>query len=343
MKGNNSIISNGNGKNPLFDDRGLPIKPSRKYDKVIHDDIELGNGNINNVRDKGFQQAMKRADKQITNDLNMSNGIICYDINDENELIRFFVSERVYGFPSTNGKIFSNYISYFFNNHPFFSIFLTHSKNPYTKWKRFLIFLCTLFFAISLSFVLEKTYYIEEIAKCREGCNKQSVQINPDGSTTNICIGGFNDGISYDEYNSTCKYYRPWYLPAIVGIVLVPYGSLLRFFATCSCFQGRDLFKNYSCCTRIKGLFECCGGQVILSAVVFNSILLLATIIDSYVKGYQFDIFIMILQSKLWSFMDWVIWTLPYFAWRYPIDRRYFYNNYSQWKQQKLESQRNSQ
>jgi hypothetical protein len=37
-------------------------------------------------------------------------------INDENELIRFFVSERVYGFPSTNGKIFSNYISYFFNN-----------------------------------------------------------------------------------------------------------------------------------------------------------------------------------------------------------------------------------
>ena len=42
--------------------------------------------------------------------------------------------------------------------------------------------------------------------------------------------------------------------------------------------------------------------------------------------------------------MDWVIWTLPYFAWRYTIDRRYFYNNYAQWKQQKLQqNQRNSQ
>ena len=322
-------------KNPLFDDRGNPIRPLR-YNKV-EDDVEMA------VRDKGFHRAMQRADTQVNNNSNNNtNGIISYDINDENELIRFFVSERVYGFPNTNGRIMSNYMRYFLNNHPFFSIFLTHSKNPYTKWKRFLIFLCTLFFAISLSFLLEKTYYIEAVSKCRDGCSKQEILIDSNGTAENICIGGINNGISYNNYMSTCKYYQPWYIPAVVGIVLVPYGSLLRFIATCSCFQGRDLFKNYSCCSRIKVIFECCGGQVIVSALAFNSILLLAAVIDCYIIGAQFDIFVIILQSKLWSFMDWVIWTLPYFAWRYPMDKRHFNNNYAQWKQQKLSQEQPS-
>jgi hypothetical protein len=32
-----------------------------------------------------------------------------------------------------------------------------------------------------------------------------------------------------------------------------------------------------------------------------------------------------IVLSKVWSIGEWFIWSVPYFAWRYPIDRSYFH------------------
>ena len=46
------------------------------------------------------------------------------------------------------------------------------------------------------------------------------------------------------HWNRYCKYYRPWMLDAAVGTVLVPYGSFLRFLATCGCLRGKEFYKS---------------------------------------------------------------------------------------------------
>ena len=53
-------------------------------------------------------------------------------------------------------------------------------------------------------------------------------------------------------------------------------------------------------------------------------------IIECYRNGTGFAIFKGFLLSKLWSFLEWFIWSGPYFAYRYPVDKRYFYAKLSQ-------------
>lgn len=40
----------------------------------------------------------------------------------------------------------------------------------------------------------------------------------------------------------------------------------------------------------------------------------------------NFNVILTLLQAKLWSFAEWFVWTAPYFAFRYPVDRKRFYD-----------------
>ena len=44
-----------------------------------------------------------------------------------------------------------------------------------------------------------------------------------------------------------------------------------------------------------------------------------------HVANDNFNIVSTLIQAKLWSFAEWFVWTAPYFAFRYPIDRKRFY------------------
>lgn len=45
-----------------------------------------------------------------------------------------------------------------------------------------------------------------------------------------------------------------------------------------------------------------------------------------HVANDNFNIVATLIQAKLWSFAEWFVWTAPYFAFRYPIDRKRFYS-----------------
>ena len=50
------------------------------------------------------------------------------------------------------------------------------------------------------------------------------------------------------------------------------------------------------------------------------------TLYLSYRSGVGFDIFVSLLLSKVWSFLEWFLYTGPVFAYSYPIDKRFFYD-----------------
>eukprot|EP01032_Pedospumella_encystans_P027542 gene27542-31129_t len=82
---------------------------------------------------------------------------VCVDPENENKLIRFLISERVYGYPRTYGGRCSNYYYYVLYNHPILSIFCTHKLHPFSKKHRFIVFLCSLSFAVCFAFILLDT------------------------------------------------------------------------------------------------------------------------------------------------------------------------------------------
>ena len=59
--------------------------------------------------------------------------------------------------------------------------------------------------------------------------------------------------------------------------------------------------------------------------LVVSVTFLLWAIIACYVLDVGFEIIGTILISKLWSTGEWFAWSAPYFAYRYPLDRKHFY------------------
>ena len=114
-------------------------------------------------------------------------------------------------------------------------------------------------------------------------------------------------------------------LSALCGAMTVVYGSLLRFLATCGCLQGRALFQSNGICGRVKAMTEYCGGQVLSFFVLLSLALLVASVVICWLTDVKFSIFLVLLESKVWSQVEWFIWAAPYFSFRYPIDRRFFY------------------
>lgn len=249
--------------------------------------------------------------------------VTSYPPDDENQIIRFLLSERVYGFPYSDGTVFSNYKHYVFNNHPFISIFLVNSAHPYNRKRRIIVFLCTLAFVMVASYYITRTTYFDLLARCRDGCNIVNVT-NQAGSESKVCKGGYNDGLDYETYTKDCQYYRSWYLSAIVGAVSVPYGIFLRFLVTCGCFQGQTLFQVVCCCAWLRRVFEIFGG-IGIGLISLASIGMLAwALIECWLSKVGFDIFLALLIGKLWGFFDWFFITSPYFCFRYAYDKRHF-------------------
>ena len=150
---------------------------------------------------------------------------LALDPEDKNMLIRFLVSDRVYGYPHTKGTMFSNYIRFVMNKHPLLSIFLHHRYDPFNTVKRFIVFVCTLCACVYFSYLLLSTTFVYQIAICRDGCTSTT--------SNNICLGGASDGISSSSYFDACKYYSPWMLSAgmfsTLHSFLLPYCHSLSY------------------------------------------------------------------------------------------------------------------
>lgn len=89
--------------------------------------------------------------------------VVATDPEDEVATTRFYVSNRVYGYPFSDGSVLSNYIHYVKNNHPLISIFLAKRGQPYNTKKRLIVFVCIISFAIGLSYILVSTDYIHQV------------------------------------------------------------------------------------------------------------------------------------------------------------------------------------
>jgi hypothetical protein len=111
---------------------------------------------------KAFNRAIRRADKRMEQ-AGVGHEVVCVNPDDENKVIRFFVSDRVYGYPGTDGTWFSNYKNYVRHNHPLFSLLCAHRLHPYSLRNRFVVFVCLVMFAVTLSFVFWNTDYVPQV------------------------------------------------------------------------------------------------------------------------------------------------------------------------------------
>lgn len=277
-----------------------------------------------NKNKKKFEKQFSLASAHLANQ-GLGQNICEYDSNSQNSVVRFLWSEKVFGYPNSRGTLWGNYKQYVYNNHPLISIFTAHKWNPLGKVKRIIVFFCLLTVAISTSYIFIVTTYWRDLAICRDGCNRQTIH-NSQGDEMVVCSGGVSDGMSYDEYTIKCHYYNPIFLSALCGAVIVPFGTLLKYLATCGCLQGRKYFKasrtgaNCMCCLQYLGM----GALGFCTVIGLMSALW--TLYLSYESGVGYDIFVNLLLSKVWSFLEWFLYTGPFFAYYYPTDRRFFYD-----------------
>ena len=92
-----------------------------------------------------------------------SSSIVAVDVEDENAVVRFLISSRVYGYPNSDGSVMSNYRHFVYNNHPLISIFFAKRGHPYNTKKRFIVYICIICFAIGLSYLFLNTNYVHEV------------------------------------------------------------------------------------------------------------------------------------------------------------------------------------
>mmetsp|Transcript_33876 Transcript_33876/g.32320 ORF Transcript_33876/g.32320 Transcript_33876/m.32320 type:complete len:376 (+) Transcript_33876:320-1447(+) len=342
----------GSGESEITNPQETTKTPCNPFDEDDFVDVSLSNGLLSERDEKqpkqhhGLRNSIRKIDRKMSKRVNEE--IVAVDLEDELSVVRFLVSNRVYGYPKSSGTMISNYMYFVLNNHPLLSICFAKRGHPYNTKKRIIVFICVLSAAITLSYVLVSTSYIYQIAMCREGClnaisgsgnSTMNTNFNGTRSTNSAsmnsvsteqsatCVGGFNQGLSRSIYDDRCKYYQPWMLSSVCGAILVPVGSLLQFLATCGCLQGRNFFKMNCCGNRFRIFIEYCGGGVLLLFAVMFLALLIWAVVKTSLKNTGYSIFFPYLISKVWSFGYWFIWTSPYFCYRYPIDKRYFHKN----------------
>lgn len=120
----------------------------------------------------------------------------------------------------------------------------------------------------------------------------------------------------------------------------MPYGSLLKFLATCGCVQGKSFFQDNCIGSRCRRVLEFFGGKVLsffvctytadnafhefIRCAVISVQLSLYAIYQCFLMD-RYTILKTTVLSKMWSFAEWFVWTAPYFAFKYPLDRKHFY------------------
>ena len=66
--------------------------------------------------------------------------------------------------------------------------------------------------------------------------------------------------------------------------------------------------------------------QILSGFVLLSILLLISTTILCWLTSIRFSLFLVLLEANLWSKLEWFFWSAPYFSFRFPIDRRNFYN-----------------
>ncbi len=103
--------------------------------------LESGSGRSMNKRRMQLRSLIGSARTDGT--LEEKQEITTVDVYDDLTIIRFLTNERVYGYPGSKGTFTSNFYRFVLNSHPFLSIFCVHPLHPFTKMKRFIVFLCS--------------------------------------------------------------------------------------------------------------------------------------------------------------------------------------------------------
>lgn len=128
-----------------------------------------------------------------------------------------------------------------------------------------------------------------------------------------------------DAYNTICANYQSWMLSCLCGAVTTIYDSLLRFLATCSCLQGKKRYQNNCLGSRIKAIIEYFGSITLLIFVLLSIIFLIITMIICYYQHIAAYVLFIMFVSEIWSTGQWILWSAPYFLYKYKSDRQYFY------------------
>lgn len=126
---------------------------------VLYNPISSGTQSESRRGSKKFRNVIATADKHLRHGGHGSD-MVATQSDDENAVIRFLLSERVFGYPSTDGSLTSNYKCFVFNNHPLLSICLQHPLHPCNMKRRIAIFISTVAVAVTLSYVVWETDFV---------------------------------------------------------------------------------------------------------------------------------------------------------------------------------------
>jgi|MDSY01.1.fsa_nt_gb hypothetical protein len=124
---------------------------------------------------------------------------------EDRNLARLLLENRSYGYPGTDGTLFSNYIAYVMNRHPILSIFMCHPLHPFTRTERMVVLWCSIFWA----------FFTNTIMQFRL----------------------FQSAHNWTE-NSTLAYLI--YI-TILALLIIPYEILIRVIIICPCCLGGEL------------------------------------------------------------------------------------------------------
>ena len=233
------------------------------------------------------------------NDENVEGSIVCLSDNEEDRVIRFLYKQKVYGFPSSDGSMLSNFWHYFKNGHPLFSICLCHRLNPYSKRSRAIVYFCMTSMAYCLTVGLMETDYFMDNNICKAGCD-----VTTDSSGECACSGGMNDGRSCSSFNYLCEYVSPITIGALCGAIVAIYGAVLRAFATLGCCQGMRLLQTR--CVLFINFVNNFGGHVLTFFLGFSVCLFVVVLLVADVDAHQHVRIVRTFgTSKLFSLVYW--------------------------------------
>lgn len=60
-------------------------------------------------------------------------------------------------------------------------------------------------------------------------------------------------------------------------------------------------------------------------AKVLSFVFTLFTAVLAYVDDIAAEVFLVLVLSELWSTVQWIVWSTPYFLYKFPADKRKFY------------------
>lgn len=123
-----------------------------------------------------------------------------------------------------------------------------------------------------------------------------------------------------------CDNYHSWMLSCFCGAMTTVYDSLLRFLATCSCLQGRSLFQNNCLGVRFKALVEYFGSVTLLFFSAVSAFFTLFTMALCWYQDIAAEVLFVMLLSELWAIGQWIVWSAPWFLYKYRSDRKKFYD-----------------